>query len=1784
MKRILVILLAALIGAEAFSYAAGGDVNGRDQIESLWKEYEDASQKDYIQRMTNVLEKIKVEALKERSTWDYYKAVCLYARAKSSRDWKLTEELYAQAEEEIGAYGEPVLDYMLRRESMSMEQKIAYLDENADKLKSRKNTDVYEGAGIVYDDVLLATLSNDYQYLLWDILTRSHRPSVEECTDIYGLLSESLAGVYPQAGLAEYIYKKRILDTGKSTEIDEEFGPLAQKYDGKALGVMINEFILQYKLADRKAEGSSEYFREMRERVVKLIKERDSFYGESERALAGYCDALDEILKHLDAQVAYVEVRNGDVQVALRNLSRVKIKVSLQKDVVFDTLLNNRVASYYALDTLNFRLPDMADGTYKIECFSGITRLGESNFAKNTLSMSLRKDSKGTSVYVADYMTGEPVECVDIVVYKGYRDRKVLEYKGLRLDGYTRLPDEVEKQLEDYGCTLECIVRGNDGHDRSISRNYSSREYAYASNDEDVSRHSYVLLDKPAYNPDEVLKFKAVIYERDEKKGAMKVIPSGIYTVKLVDANGEIVTSKELRVNDFGSLAGEFALKTLKRYGNCSIYVYQGDKALGFQPFVVDEYVLPTFEVTFNKPQRIYYSGSEVAVSGRLKSFAGHPLSSANVSAVVSLKGEVVLASDVKVADDGVFEIIFNDVPDKKNIRREYSVEVKVTDDTGETHSYFYSQPVVVTPYVGSRLENVAEGACALYEPSRKVYTVDGTLASVACDAGYGSGLTCPGIPLKYKVLKDNVPVMRGETVSGDVLELDFSAHDPGIYEFVLSLTAVDGEGKKVEGESKMLMIVLPGADENALIPECVENVFRVVNDDQITLQLGAGNGPVWAVVELFGRTRDMLRSEVVHIEKGCLETISFSYEEAYPDAVEMRILYFRNSKRYEYSHIWRRPVSQGAVPLKFTRFVDESLPGTLCSVSLQTAAGVEAAASVYDLSTEQINKNTWKQVKRKEVILDQVKVYPANGRYGSDYRMMMGDEYPIFLMDLLMFDDPLSGSVAGVSLEEYVVVGYGSIRGIYGSRARSKTTGASINEAFSLDMSFDESVSLPVSGSSREVRIRSSFAPALAFEPFLYPSAEGEISFDFRTSDKLSTFVVSVFAHDRQMNNSVVRREMLVTLPVKLALVQPQYLYEGDRYVMRASMSNISGSAVSGDLRIEVYAGDSYERSALLMADVMKVDVPSGGSSAVPFEVLVPSDVDMLGFKVVFTSGDVSDGVFVTVPVYDTSQVIREAHSAVVLSGMSEEAVLKELRSRFVNGSSVGAEYSSVTVMDMLLDALPLVVEADGKDAVTQSEAMYVNMLAAGLRTSEGEDVRAYVEAARAAMERLVACADEDGGFGWFEGMSPSPVITALVLERYAGLRDRGLLTLVSDILGEDALDDIDEAVDRAVRYLDSSYFADHDRPLWYGSLSTWQYLRVRSMYAGVPFDIQAARKAAGLVEYILFKKEVKEYLLPKKALRWTDGEILAKVRMISILEALSSSQEGLTLARDWGISSKAKMRRSMAVELKSLKEYAVEHPSGGMYYPNAVMPWRGLLESESYAHSLICDLFKDLSSDPELGDGLDQLAEGIRLWLMLQKETQQWASDPGLVEAMASVYDASEAVKETKVVALSKRFLKPFEEVVKSGNGFNVSVKYYKETADAGRVELSQGDNLNVGDKLVAVYALWSEENRSFVRLSVPRPACLRPQNQLSGWDGVWLRPISYGLYNVAPYVYREVRADRTLYWVDVFPEEDSTFEEVMFVTQEGTFTSAVAEIESLYASHYRANDGFAGGVTVE
>ena len=128
--------------------------------------------------------------------------------------------------------------------------------------------------------------------------------------------------------------------------------------------------------------------------------------------------------------------------------------------------------------------------------------------------------------------------------------------------------------------------------------------------------------------------------------------------------------------------------------------------------------------------------------------------------------------------------------------------------------------------------------------------------------------------------------------------------------------------------------------------------------------------------------------------------------------------------------------------------------------------------------------------------------------------------------------------------------------------------------------------------------------------------------------------------------------------------------------------------------------------------------------------------------------------------------------------------------------------------------------------------------------------------------------------------------------------------------------------------------------------------------------------------------------------------------------------------------------MSKTLQGCIESLAQYSVEHPGGGLYYPNAVLPYRGLLENELYAHTLLCRIMDRHSRG--------EIAEGLRLWMMIQKESQQWGSDPAFIDAAAQVLRGSEKTLGTKLMVLSLERSLPLDKVLPASNGVGLEVSY--------------------------------------------------------------------------------------------------------------------------------------------
>ena len=1762
MKRIIGLLTLAIIVFTGSIVMGNNNANNTPapdkSVAQLWKDYEAARKDDRPQKQMEILKEIQSVALRERLPWDFYKAGETYVSVSSSRNWKLRDSLNAQFQKDIEAFDEPVLTFYNSRHSIGGKEQ--FLKENKARLEKGRHTEFYEAdsylSSEVYSPVLRELISNDWEYALWSLIlgNRWNSHYTQGFTD---MLEESIAGKYPDAAFLEYSRISWQNDDFREKEQLEEY---ARKYDGKAVALMARQSLLQMAFNDLNKEnkGTSADFRALRERCAAFEKDRKAFSG-SEKKIADCCTSVGNLLETLDGKDVSFSVEDGLLTASLRNLPGITVTVKDKKDKVWSTRLENPAKSYYVQDTVTVRLPAFDDGTYTIECSDGKTS-SEADYNRFGLSSAQKQDARGYAVYVTRAKSGEPVHKVNIQLLDN-KDNVIAELNDFSLgDGFTYLPKDFTDKFDTNRWRNNIVFSMRDA-DGTIRK---SQQSSLASNGNrtrttDDETFASIFVDRSAFNPGETVQFKVVAYHGD-RSVKLSAMEGKELTIKLFDTQGNEVASKELKTNEFGSAAGEFFLERRERGGMFRITVEDGRRTLASANIRVDDFVLPTFDLSFDPDPNLYFPGDSIEVKGTLKSYSGHSLAAADIRYSVTESGDVVSEGVLHPDRDGRFTIPFKSGQGRYLY---YNVHVTVSDATGETLEWNTGRNVRRDIQFYASLENAAEAQVDMGEEKRWVEDEDYDEGVVAGDLirislhtetyRQGADLDRKSLRISYSLTYDNKVLAEGKARPGETLEFDTAGSPSGLYVFKAVATDKDVFGNEVK--ASVIYDILKVREGDTMLNADVRNLFMSSDKDGcISLTVGTTTGPVWAVVELFGTGNVVLGSKTVHLEgvkgsKGSLETVRFDWPDSAPDVVRVNVIYFKDYRQYTYTNQFDRSSRRLELPLAFTRFLDKTSPASSYSFEIGTKPGVECAATIFDKSSERIQANRWGRIFMNGPEGPSVYFSTTTGTDRTDYRVMYrsGGVMMKSAANAAVYDEMVVESAAApmpemamdeeLALGETVVVGYA----------------ASAKGSADDDMGAD-------------IAVREDFAKTIAFEPFLRSDSDGKITFNFTNADKLSTFIVQLFAHDKDMDNAVLRQEMVVTVPAKVSLVEPQYLYAGDRYFVKASLSSSVDDPLSGRLRIDLYDGKDYRNSAPISSTVKALTLGPREALSDELDIEVP-DIKELGIKLTFIADSEeygSDAVFVSVPVYKAVQTITEAHSSILHSGESMESLLAQLKGEFTNGSAEDAEMKVISLIDMAREALPTKVEPASENALDLSEALYVRKLAAKLGSQiVTEKTDAEILAA------LMACRDSDGGFAWFKGMDSSPVITAVLLDRYAKLRRHGM--------DNGAISS--ETIESAVKYLDKVFFGDGKRPIWCGGLSEEQYVSVRVEYPEVEFST----KNIDSKQLRDFRKRMKEYLTPRKE-RGLNGYILAKARRLNALVSLAGSDEGRRLAAAWGVrlGTGSKLRKSAVKDLASLIEYAVGHKSGGWYYPNAVMPFRGLLESEAYAHAFIADLLRDRQSymdkSPDTAEALS-IADGISLWLMVQKETQHWDEDASFVNAISTILDASEPILQTKIVTLTKSFTKPFVQVEAYGNGFTVERRFFVERTVDGKIsrkELAEGEMLAIGDKVFAEYRIWNEENRSFVKLTAPRPANLRPSDQLSGHYGWWLRPLSVaGWHTFSPHGYRSVLADRTEYWFDSYPEENTVVTEEFLVTQSGSFQTPAVSIESLYAPHYRAGD---------
>ena len=639
------------------------------------------------------------------------------------------------------------------------------------------------------------------------------------------------------------------------------------------------------------------------------------------------------------------------------------------------------------------------------------------------------------------------------------------------------------------------------------------------------------------------------------------------------------------------------------------------------------------------------------------------------------------------------------------------------------------------------------------------------------------------------------------------------------------------------------------------------------------------------------------------------------------------------------------------------------------------------------------------------------------------------------------------------------------------------------------------------------EFQGRTNFSELVAFYPQIEADPSGRTEVSYTVSDLLTTYKVLVMAHDERLFTGDASAEFIVQQELMVQPNVPLFATEGDRLVLKSKIVNLSSREIKGTAYIEL-SDASGKKLRMKGLESQKRWMLAGTQEEVSWTITVPGGTDKLTAKIWFVTPTATDGEQHEILIVPNTVTLTEAASFVLGQGKTHKYYEKQLRKKFGADNPI-IEYAEYSTLDAVKESLPKAEKPISDNAINWTNQLYINQMRNYVLKDDPADYESF---RNQAFSRLKVLQSGDGGIQWFPGMRSNGLLTLYFLEKIGQLRKIGALEPTDEEMG---------LVKRALSYVDAG-IAGIDNRKDFNAFGLIRNFAVRSLWFDVPMSAGAQK---------IYKKFIDE-----TGDGWQDISILEKAQLSNLMLRAKGTQYD-----DKRFEGRIKLLRG------SLKDYAVENPTVGCYFPNAVMPYRGLMNSEIYAHAQLMETFGAL--------GEKKVVDGIAQWLLLQKHNQAWETTVATTDAVYAL--VSSKAKDLKLGAVYYTYTTKLERVIASANELSVQRTFVRTAT--GR-PLEEGELLRVGDEITVSYAIHNTENRSFVQMRAMRPASFYPRDERSYYT--W-----YGYY-------REVKPSETNFYWELLPEEYTTVQETFFVTQEGTFNSGLVEIECLYAKEYRGH----------
>ena len=749
-------------------------------------------------------------------------------------------------------------------------------------------------------------------------------------------------------------------------------------------------------------------------------------------------------------------------------------------------------------------------------------------------------------------------------------------------------------------------------------------------------------------------------------------------------------------------------------------------------------------------------------------------------------------------------------------------------------------------------------------------------------------------------------------------------------------------------------------------------------------------------------------------------------------------------------------------------------------------------------------------------------------------------------------------------------------------------------------------------------------------FFPHLIAAADGTVRMEFTMPEALTEWKFLGFAHDADLRAGLLTDKVVTSKELMIQPNAPRFVREGDKIEFTVKVSNQSAGRQTGKVRLGLADAVSLKSVDKLLgnsAGDQAFDIPAGESKSFSWKLSVPDGLGFLTYKAVGSSGRLSDGEEGYLPVLARRVLVTESLPLPLRGKGTKEFDFTRLRD---SGKSDSLRNKSLTVQMVsnpswyAVMALPYLMESQHECTEQTFNRLYANVLARHIAASDprirrvfdvwktaggntldsplekNQDLKAvmleetpWVRQAEAESQarrnvgilfddnrlndesgrlhrKLVDQQYADGRWPWFPGGPGNDYMTLYITTGFGRLRHLGVPIDVAPAVKSLA------RLDAWVTEIYQQIPADHRDKNNLSTLIAF-YLYGRSFFLD---DQKVADPHKEAVNYWL--GQAKKYWL-ELAVRQSQGHLAVALKRFGELDAAK------------GI-------------MASIKERSVSDEEMGMFWRELELSWwwyRAPIETQA----MMIEAFDEVMGDK-------QAVEDCKVWLLKQKQTQDWKTtkatadavyalllrgtdllasnafpvevslggekiEPEKTEAGTGFYEERFAGGEIKAkfgeitttkldegVAWGSVHWQYLEDMSKvtgyEGTPLKLTKQLYtKQHSKKGPVLEPMKGPVAVGDEVVVRVVLKTDRDMEYVHLKDYRGSGTEPVNVLSKYK------FQDGLY-----YYESTRDTASHFFIDYLPKGTYVFEYSVRVQLKGKYQTGFASIQCMYAPEFNSH----------